>query len=242
MKKAFVLTLVLFIFGGFAAIAQPKLEIEGGNTYDWGTVNQGDSPLKAKVKLYNKGTDTLHITRVKPACGCTTAPLDNDHIAPGDFATLDITLRVSSYSGHVGKNISISSNDPNNSNINYSIKANVFTPITVNPKYIRMYNVATEEESSSSVNLVNNTKKDITIKKVDTKLDGLTLDLNEDTVIPAGKSIKVNAKYTPEKDGPFYGSLKFTTDSEEAPYIDISIRGSAKAPKSEADKSKPDSK
>ncbi len=242
MKKPLVLALVLFIIGGFTTIAQPKLEIEGGNSYDWGKVNQGDSPLKTKVKLYNKGTDTLHITRVKPACGCTTAPLDKDRIAPGDYATLDISLRVSSYSGKVSKNIRISSNDPDNSTISYSIKADIFTPVTVTPKYLRMYNVAPQEESSSSIVLKNNTENDITIKKVDIKLDKLTLDLEDDAVIPAGKDLKINAKYTPEKDGPFYGSLKFTTDSEEAPHIDVSVRGSAKTPKPEADKSNPSKK
>jgi len=239
MKKPLVFALILFFIGGFAAIAQPKLEIEGGNSYDWGKVNQKDSPLKASVKIYNKGTDTLHITRVKPACGCTTAPLDKDKIAPNEFATLDISLRISSYSGSVGKNISISSNDPNHSRINYSLRANVFTPITISPKYLRMYNIAPQEESSSSVELKNNTDKDITIKKVVIKLDGLTLDVEDDTVIPANKEITINAKYTPEKEGPFYGSLKFTTDSEEAPYIDVTVRGSAKNPKPEADKSNP---
>lgn len=239
MKKALVLALVLFFVGGFAAIAQPKLEIEGGNTYDWGKVNQKDSPLKASVKLFNKGTDTLHITRVKTACGCTTAPLDKDRIAPGEYATLDITLRISSYSGSIGKSISISSNDPNNSSINYSIRADVFTPITINPKYLRLYNIAPQVESTSSVVLKNNTDKDITIKKVEIKLDMLTLDIKEDTVIPANKELTINAKYTPEKDGPFYGSLKFITDSEEVPYIDVTVRGSAKNPNPEADKSKP---
>jgi hypothetical protein len=242
MKKPLLFAFVLFFVGSFALMAQPKLEIEGGNTFDWGKVNQKDSPLKTSVKIFNKGTDTLHVTRVKATCGCTTAPLDKDKIAPGEYATLDITLRVSSYSGNIGKTIRISSNDPDNSNITYSLKANVFTPITLNPKYLRMYNIAPNQESSASITLHNNTDNDITIKKSDIKLDGLTLDLKEDAIIPAQKDLTINAKYTPEKEGPFYGSLKFTTDSEEASHIDVSIRGSAKNPNPEADKSEPGKK
>jgi len=242
MKKALLFAFALFFVGSFALMAQPKLEIEGGNTYDWGKVNQKDSPLKTSVKIYNKGTDTLHITKVKATCGCTTAPLDKDRIAPGEYATLDITLRVSSYSGSIGKTINISSNDPNNANISYSLRADVFTPITLNPKYIRMYDIATNQESSASITLNNNTDKDIILKKTEIKLDGLILDVKDDTVIPANKELTINAKYTPAKDGPFYGSLKFTTDSEEVPYIDVTVRGSAKNPNPETDTTEPGKK
>jgi hypothetical protein len=53
-----------------------KLEVEGGDTHDWGKVHPIDSPLRTKIKLYNRGTDTLHIKKVKVGCGCTAAPVD----------------------------------------------------------------------------------------------------------------------------------------------------------------------
>lgn len=231
MKKTLISLILLFVFASLTAFAQPKIEIEGGDTYNWGQVSQKDSPLKANVKIFNRGTDTLHITKVKPGCGCTTAPLDKYFIEPGGFATLNITLRVSNYSGNVSKNIRISSNDPNHSSKTMYIKANIFTPVTITPKYLRMYNIKVNEETSSSVNLKNNTEKDITIKKIVVKLDGLKLDIEENAIIPAGGNLKVNAKYMPVKDGPFHGSMKFTTDCEDLSVINISVRGSVKVTK-----------
>ena len=231
MKKTLISLILLFVFASLTALAQPKIEIEGGDTYNWGVVSQKDSPLKAKVKIFNAGTDTLHVTKVKPGCGCTTAPLDKNKIEPGGFATLDIKLNVSHYSGSISKSIRISSNDPNHSKKTMYIKANIFTPVTISPKYLRMYNLKLNEESASSINLKNNTDKDITIKKIVIKLDGLDLDIEEEAVIPANGNLKVNSKYTPEKDGPFNGSLKFTTDCEELSTINISVRGSVKTKK-----------
>ena len=235
MKKLIVFLFALFIVAGSMAYAQPKLEMEGGNTYDWGKINQKDSPLKTSVKIFNKGTDTLHVTKVKPTCGCTTAPLDKNKIAPGEFATLNISLRVSSYSGHVGKTIRISSNDPDNSNLTYRLKANVFTPVDMSPKYLRMYNARTGNEETAHITLKNNTDNDITIKKIDNKMGGLELDLKEDTVIPAKGNLKISAKYTPEKEGPFYGKVNISTDSGEMPHINFTVRGRAKDVKSDND-------
>lgn len=236
MKKPLFLIFALFIFAVSTAMAQPKIEFEGGKTYDWGKVNQKDSPLKTKVKIYNKGTDTLHITRVKPTCGCTTAPLDKDKIEPDGFATLEISLRVSNYSGHVGKTIRISSNDPDNPHISYRLKANVFTPVDLSPKYVRMYNARTGEEATTHITLKNNTDNDITIKKIENKMDGLEIDLEEDAVIPANGELKVKAHYTPKKEGPFYGRVKLSTDSGDMPFIDFSVRGRSKDVKTESDK------
>jgi len=132
MKQIVLKLAVLVLFSSFA-IAQPKLEIEGGDTYNWGKVNYKNSPLKANIKLKNVGTEVLKITEVKPGCGCTTAPLDKYEIAPGDYATLSVSLNISTYTGETVKSIRISSNDPQNGDKYLFIKADVYRPIVVNP-------------------------------------------------------------------------------------------------------------
>ena len=90
----------------------PKLEIVGGDTYDWKDVTPKNNPLTAKIKIRNTGSAMLIIPDVKPACGCTTAPLDNDSLMPGEEATLDVTLRISDRSQNLSKTITLITNDP----------------------------------------------------------------------------------------------------------------------------------
>jgi len=77
MKK-FVLILSMIFAIVSCGYSQQKLEVIGCNNYDWGTTYPKDSPLKVKIKIKNSGNDILKIYEVKPACGCTTAPLDKN--------------------------------------------------------------------------------------------------------------------------------------------------------------------
>ncbi len=113
MKRT--LALVVFLFVPFLLFAQPKIEIVGGDTYDWGTVKRTDDPLRAKIKIKNVGTEVLKITEVKPGCGCTTAPLDKNELKPGEEASLDVTLRITGYQGNVTKKCQNSLERPNKS-------------------------------------------------------------------------------------------------------------------------------
>lgn len=65
-----------------------------------------------QFEVKNAGTDTLFISRVKPSCGCTSAPLTKDVIAPGESIWLDITFNSKRFSGKVTKKVSVFCNDP----------------------------------------------------------------------------------------------------------------------------------
>ena len=51
MRQIKIITLFFVIFSTSFLFAQPNLEFEGGNTYNWGKVKSKDSPLKAKIIL-----------------------------------------------------------------------------------------------------------------------------------------------------------------------------------------------
>ena len=52
MKYLLYVTALMSIASS-AVFAQPKIQIVGGETHDWGKVKAKDSPLKAIVKLKN---------------------------------------------------------------------------------------------------------------------------------------------------------------------------------------------
>lgn len=207
-----------------SCFSQPKLEIEGGDTYDWGKINPKGQPLTAKIKFFNRGTDTLKITEVKPGCGCTTAPLDKTNIEPGGFATLSVTLKVSS-DGAVSKSITIRSNDQQ-APVKYLIlKAEITSPIGLSVPYIAMTNMNLDQETISKIIIKNNTNKIVKMDSVIIHPKELLVNIKKGTKIPANSEITLEAKYTPKEAKNMQGKIAIYTNSPEQKMLDISVWG-----------------
>ncbi|MCO5252224.1 MAG: DUF1573 domain-containing protein [Candidatus Kapabacteria bacterium] len=240
--RIFYSALLIFAFAFSTMLAQPKLEIEGGTTYDWGRVTPEQNPLKASIKLHNKGDKTLEIKRVKPGCGCTTAPLDTNIIAPGKYATLEVTLNVSTYDGPVTKSISIFTNQPEERTM-LMIKANVMRPITVFPKFLSFPKLFINEESVGKVVITNNTDKPVTVTGVDVSArviagatDGeatMKVNVKVGDVLNPKVPYTVEATLMPKSTGRLSSSVKIKTDSKESGLIEISGWGNIVDPKEE---------
>lgn len=221
MKRfAYAFAIFIFAFTAFA-VAQPKLEIDNDGTYDWGNVKSTESPLKAKIKLWNKGNETLIINNVKPGCGCTTAPLDQDHIEAGKFATLDVSLNIGSHGGMLQKSITVTSNDPQASTKLIILKANVVVPISLLPNYISFPRLYVGEEATSKVVITNNTDKAVKITSIKVEPSNLNINIKSGEVIMPKNSVTLEASYKPTEVGQFNGTISMNTDNSDVPVIDI---------------------
>jgi hypothetical protein len=227
MKKLSMIAVMLLV-GCISAFAQPKLVIEGGDTYDWGTIKQPKEPLKATIKLRNEGTDTLKITDVKPGCGCTTAPLDKNVLLPNETATMSVTLNVGSSGGHINKVIRVMSNDPINKDRTISLKANIFLPFTVTPIYFNYPGAEVGKESSAIVKVKNNTETTVHFTGVEPTPATMIVGMNNKTEIKPGEEIDVTTKITPVKAGSLSVTLRIKTDDKDMPVITISGWGQVK--------------
>ncbi|MFH1051136.1 MAG: DUF1573 domain-containing protein [bacterium] len=228
MRNLIIFSILFSIVLTLRLTAQPKIEFEGGNTYNWGKVKPKDSPLKAKVKLWNKGTDTLIIKEVKPGCGCTTAPLDKSIIPPKKYATLDITLKIDGSSGLVNKDIKIYSNAPNSVEY-YYINADVFREITtVDESYFNYGSISQGQDVTKEVRIKNNSNKPIKIRKIEDKPDYCKLNIKEGSVIPPNGILTIKATVNVHAPGYFAYCLKITTSVSKIPDLYISAWGDAK--------------
>jgi hypothetical protein len=92
----------------------------------------GSIPLNSVVAhdfpIKNVGADTLVITEVKPICGCTTAPLESDRIAPGEETNLHVQLNTKKLNGLVRKFINISCSDPVSPYLRVGLRAVINDP------------------------------------------------------------------------------------------------------------------
>jgi hypothetical protein len=226
MRKAILFLIASFLLSAAALMAQPKIEIVGGATHDWQTVSSKDSPLKAKISIRNSGDEILRITDVKPTCGCTTAPLDKDSLAPGEEATLDVSLRIGSRSGKVHKSIRVMSNDPKNKMEIIHLKALVRNPVDITPmSYFAFNEMEVGSESESKLKITNNSKKTLKITDIKTNPKALMINLKGEKTLKPGESYTMIARATPDKEGYFRGTVKFHTSHPDYKNMTINAYG-----------------
>ncbi len=227
MRSLFTWSIALLFMATVAALAQPKLEFIGGDTYDWGEVTPKDSPLKAKVQVKNTGNEVLIIKEVKPTCGCTVAPISKDTLQPNETAEIDITFNMKTYQGTVTKTIKVMSNDPKKSNARYYLKCYVKQPLIASPKFLNFRSLQVGQLAAAHTTISNTTDKPIRITDVSftKEMENLEVNIHKGQTIPPKGKIKVEATYTPTNDDRLSSTLKIKTDSEEQPLFRVSVWG-----------------
>jgi hypothetical protein len=108
-----------------ASKARIKFE---SDMFDFGSIPRGATAVHS-FRFTNTGTDTLEITGVRPTCGCTTAPLSSNTIAPGGEATIKAYFNSKNFNGRVTKQIYVNSNDPINPYLKLSFRATINDPL-----------------------------------------------------------------------------------------------------------------
>jgi len=228
MKKVLIALLFLIAIS-FTANAQPKLEIIGGDVYDWGEITMNDNPLNTKITLKNIGTDTLYINRVKPTCGCTTAPLSKDLLGPGETAEMNVTLRVSSNLENVTKTVKIYTNDPENDITTLFLKAKLRKPIKILPNnYFRFSDMTVATESYSTIQIINNTDEQLILGDISSEPEDLIVDITGTGTLQPNEAVSITAKITPKEEGYFSCQVYIKTNNDEMPEIKIQGYGSVK--------------
>lgn len=231
--RALMVTVATLCVGSMAAMAQGTIQVEGGDTYDWGTV--APAKLKAAIKVMNVGTDTLKINEVRPACGCTVAPIDKNVLAPNDIATIDVTLDVSSRTGPVEKSITIASSDRDTPYYVLHLKAIIRRPLTLVPtNYFVVSNgekgVPTE---ASVIRIMNSSDQAVTIQPPQLSSGNVKVefaDIDGPREINPGETLELKATVTPLDEKYVFGELTVATTSAEMPQINLSITGNMKQP------------
>jgi hypothetical protein len=209
---------------GVIAFAQPKLEIVGGDTYNWGQVKPNNSPLKGTLKLKNAGNQPLEIKSVKPSCGCTATKLDKNVLEPGEVASVDVSLNIGTASGPVTKTITITSNDPNNETKIVYLRADVVRALMLSMPYIAFTDLSIGKQSTASITVKNNSSENITCFGFEAT-NGLIVSPKGRVELKPGEEFKLSASLVPEAEGYFNGSVKFSTTHPDFPTVDVPVYG-----------------
>lgn len=95
--------------------------------YDFGRIGP-DNPVTTTFVVNNPGNGPLQIESVATSCGCTTAQISSQTIAPGASADLTVTFDPQAHAGATGqflRYVYLRTNDPATPEVEVEIKVEV---------------------------------------------------------------------------------------------------------------------
>lgn len=155
MKRVLTIPAIVLLSAA-TAWAQPKITFPN-SPWDFGEVLQQEKVFQ-QFEIHNAGSDTLFISRVSPSCGCTSAPLTKDVVAPGESIWLDITFNTKRFSGNVTKRVTVFCNDPEAPQAVFSFSARVETArnrIKIPKEPVDVGNLLPDRPNQSVMSLTN---------------------------------------------------------------------------------------
>jgi hypothetical protein len=157
-KRLFFFGALCFLFAASApaALVFEKTEIDLNP-------DMGASKVDAVFKYENKGTTPIHIKSVKPSCGCTTAALAKNDVAPGEKGTITATFNIGDRTGVQVKTVTVDTDDVSAPQTVLTFKANIAQLLELQPTFVFWQS----DEPAQPKTIVAKTAKGMTVKKVD---------------------------------------------------------------------------
>jgi hypothetical protein len=219
---------IALILATGAASAQPKLEIVGGDTHDWGKVKP--AKLTAVVEVKNAGNADLNITEVRPGCSCTATLIDKNILKPGEIARINVSLEASNHAaGPIEKNVTITSNDSANTHRILNLKADIYRAVTVLPaQYLLVNNATKGTEITASPLTIKNTGDAAFTVQVPKLTNGnvkMRFDMKEARQLKPGEQLVLTAYVTPQDVQSIMGNVTIATSDKDTPSLDIRLSG-----------------
>ncbi|KPL01114.1 MAG: hypothetical protein AMJ91_01525 [candidate division Zixibacteria bacterium SM23_73_3] len=191
--------------------------------------NFGYVPKTGKVihtyQIKNIGQDTLVIVKVRTSCGCASAPLSKQRIAPDETAKMKVIfdprkIRV----GETIKRLHVISNDPNNPFADVQFTAKIGkrnSLVKLTPTEINFDTIAQGIEDVRTVTVENISGEELFMELIEGPGDNVELDF-ESRILKPGESTKINLKL---KKGATSGNLQtsLTLDFEGSRIARVSI-------------------
>lgn len=98
----------------------PKLELSA-TEWDFGTLWEGD-PVKTEFTVKNTGEGTLKLVSVRASCSCTAVKPSKESLAPGETASVPVSVDSMKRKGPIDATVNIETNDPNQPIARFHVK------------------------------------------------------------------------------------------------------------------------
>lgn len=180
-------------------------------------------------QIKNIGQDTLIIVKVRTTCGCTTAPLSKQRIAPNQTADMKVIFNPTKIVvGETTKKVQVISNDPANpfAEVQFTAKigkSNSLVKLT--PPGINFDTVSQGTEDVRALTIENISGEKLSIKLIEGPGENIDLDLESKSLKP-GESIQITLKLKKEAiSGNLHTSMTLDFEDSKIARVSIPIHG-----------------
>ena len=114
-------------------------------------------------KYENKGDKPVHFNAVRPSCGCTTAALAKNDVAPGEKGEITATLNIGDRTGLQTKTITVETDDPKAPSTVLTLKAMIAQVIELEPGFV----VWEANEAPKPKTILAKASKEVPVKNIE---------------------------------------------------------------------------
>jgi hypothetical protein len=96
----------------------------------------GDATAVGVFKYANKGDKPIHFKSVRPSCGCTTAALPKNDVAPGEKGEITATFTIGDRTGVQVKTVTVDTDDAQKPQTVLTLKATIAQALELQPNLV----------------------------------------------------------------------------------------------------------
>lgn len=148
--------------------------------HDFGQVRQKITHTY-DFKFKNIGDSILKIDKVKGSCACIVPKLDKKVYAPGESGIINAFFTAKlTQQGPIAQNIYIYSNDEKNPKYKLTVKADVFVPVIVTPKKLKL--LPGNDTTAGPITLTSKDKNLFSVKSISSTKNIITFDFDPNNI------------------------------------------------------------
>jgi len=216
----------------------PAKVVVDSETYEFGTMDT-HSTKEHDFVFRNVGAGPLKLTKGATGCKCIVARLDDAEVPPEGVTRVTIQWHAKGMSGTFSQQVAILTNDPDHPRVTLGIKGNIVPVVSIVPKEGVVFSRLSAGETTKSVVRVYGYKPGVKLELKGFKLDEgasakffdvtlrpLTADeVKEEKDAKCGHEVQITVKPGLPV-GTFQQRITLQTDLDDAPTIEIPIKGS----------------
>ncbi len=211
-----------------------KIELETGD-FQMGVVPY-DRVSTREMKIYNRGSTDLEISKITTTCMCTVGEMVNRVIPPGEFGILEISVDPARISGFFAvRTLTLSTNDPTNASPTIDVTTHVEAEAEFSPAEFRLGVLPQGKgaEMVTHVRQIHETPLEISSVAFSKEAPHLTVDFNEvperNWRTPGKREYLITAKLLPSAPpGEYREVIQVRSNLEYQPNVALLIHGTVK--------------
>jgi hypothetical protein len=223
-----LISVILVIYLQNKPKTPPKMVLSE-TEWDFGVVKSNEKPTHL-FTIKNEGDEDLLIEKVRASCGCVKTSISTKRIKSGKSVELKVIFDTTGYTGKVGKDIFITSNDFQEPEKRIHLSVEVEhqpTPIlNLSPTEWNLALISQGDKPSLSLMIENTGDKDLVIDKLEVYKHmsyNVTLPL---TILPQGKQeIILTYDSTGHELGEVREAIRIFSNDPKKESLSLSIRG-----------------